>query len=87
MNGNCHFVYGAAVGSMLALNLDKISTAIHINNSAETATLLVLGGLIGGIFPDIDNPSSYMGKLSSPVSKFLLLSYICLLTSPFNTVL
>ena len=71
MNGNCHFVYGATVGSMLALNLDKISTAVNINNNAETATLLVLGGLIGGIFPDIDNPSSYMGKLSSPVSTII----------------
>lgn len=68
MNGNCHFIYGAAVGSMLALNLDKISTAVNISNSAETATLFVLGGLVGGIFPDIDNPSSYMGRLSTPVS-------------------
>lgn len=72
MNGNCHFVYGAAVGSMLAVNLDKIAAVIpNVNNNPETATLLVLGGLIGGIFPDIDNPSSYMGKLSAPVSTII----------------
>ena len=69
MNGNCHFIYGAAVGSMMALNLDKINHALpHITNTPETATLFVLGGLIGGIFPDIDNPSSFMGKLSVPIS-------------------
>ncbi|MDE6679228.1 MAG: metal-dependent hydrolase, partial [Ruminococcus sp.] len=26
------------------------------------------GGLIGGIFPDIDNPTSHIGKLTVPVS-------------------
>lgn len=72
MNGNCHFIYGATVGSMVALNLDKVATILpHITNTPETATLFVLGGLIGGIFPDIDNPSSYMGKLSAPVSTII----------------
>jgi len=72
MNGNCHFVYGAAVGSMVALNLDTISTILpHISNNTDTATLFILGGLIGGIFPDIDNPSSHMGKLSAPVSTII----------------
>ena len=69
MDGNCHFIYGAAVGSALAMNLDKISTVLpNITNTPETITLFVLGGLIGGIFPDIDNPSSHMGKLSAPIS-------------------
>ena len=69
MNGNCHFVYGAAVGSMLALNIATVSNAIpNITNTPETATLFVLGGVLGGIFPDIDNPSSHMGSLSAPVS-------------------
>ena len=69
MNGNCHFVYGAATGSMLALNVANIATVLpNVTATPETATLLVLGGLIGGIFPDIDNPSSHMGQLSAPVS-------------------
>lgn len=69
MNGNCHFVFGATVGSMIALNMNNIATVFpHINASPETATLFVMGGVLGGIFPDIDNPSSYMGKLSAPVS-------------------
>jgi len=72
MNGNCHFIFGAAVGSALAMNLDKISTVLpNITATPETATLFVLGGLIGGIFPDIDNPSSHMGKLSAPVSTII----------------
>jgi membrane-bound metal-dependent hydrolase YbcI (DUF457 family) len=72
MNGNCHFVYGASVGTMVTMNLDKVTIVLpHITNTSETATLFILGGLIGGIFPDIDNPSSYMGKLSSPVSNII----------------
>lgn len=72
MNGNCHFVYGASVGSMVALNMNNISTVLpHITATPETATLFVLGGVLGGIFPDIDNPSSYMGKLSVPVSTII----------------
>lgn len=69
MNGNCHFIYGATVGSMIALNMNEIANILpNINSTPETATLFVLGGLIGSIFPDIDNPSSYMGKLSAPIS-------------------
>ena len=72
MNINCHFVYGAAVGSMLALNIATVSNAIpNITNTPETATLFVLGGVLGGIFPDIDNPSSHMGSLSAPVSTII----------------
>ena len=72
MNGNCHFIFGAAVGSALVLNLGAVSAAIpQITNTPETATLLILGGVIGGIFPDIDNESSYMGKLSAPVSTII----------------
>lgn len=72
MNGNCHFVFGASVGSMMALNVNNISLVLpNITTSPETATLFVLGGLLGGIFPDIDNPSSYMGRLSAPVSTII----------------
>ena len=72
MNGNCHFVFGAACGTMLAVNADKIETVLpNITASPSTATLFVLGGLIGGILPDIDNPDSYIGKLSVPLSSFI----------------
>ena len=72
MNGNCHFVYGAAVGTALAANADKIATVLPaVTNTPETATLFILGGLIGGIFPDIDNPSSHMGQLAAPVSTII----------------
>lgn len=69
MNGNCHFVYGASVATALCMNMDKIVAILpNLSASAETNTLFILGGLIGGIFPDIDNPQSYVGKLSSPIS-------------------
>lgn len=69
MNGNCHFVFGAALGTALAMNVGAISSVLgNVSPTPETTTLLVLGGLIGGIFPDIDNPNSYIGKLTSPVS-------------------
>lgn len=72
MNGNCHFVFGAALGTAFAMNMDKLEAALpNITNSPETATLFVLGGLIGGIFPDIDNPTSYIGKLTVPVSSVI----------------
>lgn len=72
MNGNCHFVYGAAVGTTVVVNLDMVSSVLpQITNTPETATLFILGGLLGGIFPDIDNPSSHMGKLAAPLSTII----------------
>ena len=69
MNGNCHFVFGAALGSAFAMNTDKLEKILpNLTDSPETATLFVLGGLIGGIFPDIDNPVSHIGKLTVPLS-------------------
>lgn len=69
MNGNSHFVFGVSLGTAIAMNMNVIGEVLpNLNASAETTTLFVLGGLIGGILPDIDNPTSYMGKLSAPVS-------------------
>ena len=70
MNGTCHLTFGTAVGSMVALNLNAVTSVLpNIHNSAEMGTLFVLGGIIGSLLPDIDNPTSYIGKLCSPVSK------------------
>lgn len=72
MNGNLHFVFAGACTSMVALNLDKITAlGLNIEANAATATLIIMGGLIGGIFPDIDNPKSHMGQLSKPVSTII----------------
>lgn len=57
---------------MVAVNLDKLTAAgLNIDNNSATVTLLIMGGLIGGIFPDIDNPKSSMGFLTKPVSTIL----------------
>jgi len=72
MNGNCHFVFGTALGTVIAISIDKVSGILsEIPASSEMQTLFILGGIIGGIFPDIDNPASYMGKLSVPVSTWI----------------
>lgn len=72
LNGNCHFIFGAAVGTAAAMNTELLCSYLpNITATPETATLLVLGGLIGGIFPDIDNPLSYFGKLTVPLSKWI----------------
>ena len=43
MNGNCHFVFGATVGSMIALNMNNIATVFtNINSTTETATSFVV---------------------------------------------
>ena len=72
MNGNCHFVFGAAVASAAVMNLDKLSEMFpQVSCDSTTATLLIMGGLLGSITPDIDNPTSHMGRLSYPVSKWI----------------
>lgn len=70
MNGTCHLTFGLAASAACIINLNLIAEHIpNISCSAETGTLIALGGIIGSLLPDIDNPSSYVGKLCSPVSK------------------
>lgn len=72
MNGNCHFVFGASIGTAIAVNINKVTEILpELSYTSETQTLFILGGIVGGIFPDIDNPSSYMGKLTVPVSTWI----------------
>lgn len=59
MNGNCHFIFGASVGTAVCL---------WALPDAVTATALISTCLIGSVFPDIDNPSSSFGNLTKPVS-------------------
>ena len=70
MNGTCHLAFGTAVGTVAVLNLDRISSVFpNIANSSEMGTLLILGGIVGSLLPDIDAPQSYVGKLCFPVSR------------------
>ena len=72
MNGNCHFIFGASVGAAGVMTLEVLHAYLpNIQTTPEAATLLILGGLLGSVFPDIDNPTSYFGKLTAPVSKWI----------------
>ena len=78
MNGNCHFVFGATVGSMMALNNETINILLpNISNSPETATLFVLGGLIGGVFATmalgIKNKSDNKTKINGWIILIILI--------------
>lgn len=69
MNGNCHFLYATAVSGMVALNLEQVNHYLpNIENEPSMIALLLMGGIIGGVFPDIDNPKSHIGQLTKPVS-------------------
>lgn len=72
MNGNCHFLFGTATGLSIAINLHTITEYLpEIPDTPEMQTLFVLGGMIGGILPDMDCPNSYIGKLTVPVSTLI----------------
>ena len=72
MNGNCHFLFGAALSTAAVMNLEQINSYLpNVTATPETATLLILGGLIGSIIPDIDSSTSYIGKLAHPISKYI----------------
>lgn len=73
MNGNCHFINGIAVTTLVSLNIDNFIkiTNISIDNRQAFLTCLVLGGVLGSIFPDIDNPTSHFGQLARPFSTII----------------
>ena len=77
MNGNCHFVFASSVATSVAIVGSKTGLLVD----EQTITLLISTALIGGIFPDIDNPKSNMGQLSRPVS-----TLIEKLSKPFGKV-
>lgn len=72
MNGNNHLLFGTSLNTMIVLNLDKVNMLLpNISMGSETATLFILGGVLGGVFPDIDNPKSHIGQLTKPISSII----------------
>lgn len=84
MNGNCHFVFGTAscvLASRVAIALSRmelsqffipIDKIVYESYDPKMMVVAIVGlGLIGAIFPDIDNPKSLFGKLTYPVSKWI----------------
>ena len=69
MNGSCHFVYSLSVCSMVAVNLDRIHSVLpNLSFEPSTLTLIIMGGVVGGIIPDMDNPKSSIAKITRPLS-------------------
>ena len=69
MNGTNHLAFGTTVSIMTVLNMDMLANTIpNIPNTTEMKTLIILGGVIGSLLPDIDNPTGHVGKLCAPVS-------------------
>ncbi len=59
MNGNCHLIFGTAVGTAVCMGLKADITE---------CTLIMSTCIIGSVFPDIDNPNSHIGGLTVPIS-------------------
>ena len=72
MNGNNHFIYAMSVTGAVALNMATVHNYLpNIPLEHYMGACLVMGGVIGGIFPDIDNPKSHFGQLSKPISTII----------------
>lgn len=84
MYGNSHILHAVTLSGMTALNADRVcllADSVKIGNltpvslssipRGDIAVMFILGGIVGGLFPDIDNPTSHTGRLTSPVSNWL----------------
>lgn len=72
MKSNLHLAFGIVVGTAFAMNIkDFTETFVNIPFTQESAAMMVSECVLGSIFPDIDAPNSYVGKLTYPVSKYV----------------
>ena len=70
MNGNCHLIFGTAVG---------ITTALLTEIPLADSVALVSTCIIGSVFCDIDSETSHMGQLTKPVS-----TVVCKISAMFG---
>ena len=69
MKANNHFIFGLTVGTMFAINIDKISTILpNIENTENAAMLFAIGGVCGCNVPDMDSSTSFIAKMTKPIS-------------------
>lgn len=68
MLGTTHRFGGMAFGAMTPVFIEKVLD-IPVHNSLEFAVIAMAGGAIGSLIPDIDSPSSILGKKIKPISK------------------
>lgn len=65
-------MYSTITSCMVAINLDNLTRLLpKIENTPPMMACLIMGGIIGGIFPDIDNPKSHFGQLTKPISTLI----------------
>lgn len=67
MTGVRHQYFGVMYAVSIALLFD-IPFVTKPAENYDTMVLFVLASLIGSVFPDIDHPSSLMGRLVLPIS-------------------
>jgi len=72
MKGSLHLTFGLAVGVAMTLNMnDLTSTFVNIPNTKESVAMAISEILLGSVFPDVDCPTSYVGKLTAPLSRYI----------------
>lgn len=68
MLGKSHLMFGAVTAATTIAILNQYTSVI---SSEDTAAWLFCGALVGSLLPDIDLPTSTLGKRIKPISTFL----------------
>lgn len=94
MLGPTHRMGGIAFGALMPIVIEKVM-GVHINEPLLFASVSMAGGAIGSLIPDIDSPSSTIGRRMKVVSRFIAETLghrggthtlICLLIFGFFTI-
>ncbi|MGL5066269.1 MAG: metal-dependent hydrolase [Sarcina sp.] len=70
MLGTTHRFGGIAFGALTPVIIEKV-LHIPIHSPIAFAGAAMAGGAIGSLIPDIDSPSSTLGRRIKPISKFI----------------
>lgn len=70
MLGPTHRLGGIAVGALTAVVVEKVFN-MPLHDPLLFAAVTMAGAAIGSLIPDIDSPSSTIGRRMKPVSKFI----------------
>lgn len=68
MLGPTHRIGGIAAGALITLSIETV-LHIQLKDPILFASIAMAGGAIGSLIPDIDSPTSTLGRRIKPVSK------------------